>query len=105
MLCPGVCDAQPGGGALLTVERKNAAGTAYDHAVLSVDGEGILALAEAKRPYDVSAIHQMRWETMTFHDFELGPVEGGAVPLMYCGRAAMCWRRCTRTRGTSAAPP
>ncbi len=39
-----------------------------------MNGEGIIALAEAKRPYDVAAIHQMRWETMTFNAFELGSV-------------------------------
>ena len=50
-------------------------GTAYEHCELSVHGEGILALAEAKNPYDVSLIHRMKWETMTFNAFELGSVE------------------------------
>ncbi len=101
-------------GAELTLEMKNAAGTAYDHAVLSVNGEGIMALAEAKQPYDVAAIHKMRWETMTFNAFELGSVEavrrafdvlreGGVVleemhpyPWNECGatvidRYGVCW--------------
>ena len=59
-------------GAELTLEMKNPDGTAYEHCVLSVNGEDILALAEAKRPYDVDVIHRMKWETMTFNAFELG---------------------------------
>lgn len=47
-------------------------GKAYEHCELSVNGEGILALAEAKGPCDVQTIHQMKWETMTFNAFELG---------------------------------
>ena len=62
-------------GAEITLEMKNSNGTAYEHCVLSVDGEGILALAEAKNPYDVEVIHKMRWETMTFNAFELGTVD------------------------------
>ncbi len=62
-------------GAEITLEMKNSSGTAYDHCVLSVDGEGIMALAEAKRPYDARAIQEMKWETMTFNAFELGTVE------------------------------
>ena len=62
-------------GAEITMEMKNSSGTAYEHCVLSVDGEGILALAEAKNPYDVEVIHKMRWETMTFNAFELGTVD------------------------------
>ena len=62
-------------GAQVTFAIKNEAGTAYEHCELSVDGEGILALAEAKRPYDVSVIHKMKWETMTFNAFELGSEE------------------------------
>ena len=54
---------------------KNEAGTAYEHAELSVDGEGFLAVAEAKKPYDVGLIHKMKWETMTFNAFELGSEE------------------------------
>ena len=62
-------------GAEATLEMKNADGTAYEHCVLSVNGEGILALAEASEPYDVSAIHQMKLQTMTFNAFELGSTE------------------------------
>ena len=62
-------------GAEITVEMKNSSGTAYEHSVLTVNGENILALAEAKTPYDVEAIHSMRLETMTFNAFELGTVE------------------------------
>ena len=62
-------------GAEITLEMKNSSGTAYEHSVLSVDGEGILAVAEAAEPYDVSAIHRMKLQTMTFNAFELGSPE------------------------------
>lgn len=62
-------------GAEITLEMKNDSGTAYEHCVLSVDGEGFLALAEAKKPYDVEIIHKMKWETMTFNAFEMGTEE------------------------------
>ena len=39
---------------------------------MSVNGEGILAIGEAKKPYDIGAIHKMRSEIMTFNAFELG---------------------------------
>ena len=47
-------------------------GKAYTHCELSVNGEGFLALAEAKRPYDATIVQQMKWETMTFNVFEMG---------------------------------
>ena len=59
-------------GAEVTFEIKNDARTAYEHCELSVNGEGILAVAEAQKPYDVSVIHQMKLQTMTFNAFELG---------------------------------
>lgn len=62
-------------GAEIALEMKNSSGTAYEHCVLSVDGEGILALSEAKNPYDVEVIHKMRWKTMTFNAFELGTAD------------------------------
>lgn len=62
-------------GAEITLEIKNDSGTAYEHCVLSVDGEGFLAIGEAKNPYDVAVIHKMRWETMTFNVFEIGSEE------------------------------
>ena len=49
--------------------------TAYEHCELSVDGEGFLALAEAKGPCNVALIHEMKWETMTFNVFEMGTEE------------------------------
>ena len=58
-------------GAEITFEIKNEAGTAYDHCELSVNGEGFLALNEAKNPCDISIVHQMKWETMTFNVFEM----------------------------------
>ena len=58
-------------GAEITFEIKNEAGTAYDHCELSVNGEGFLALSEAKNPCDISIVHQMKWETMTFNVFEM----------------------------------
>ena len=59
-------------GAEVTFEIKNDTQTAYEHCELSVNGEGILAVAEAQKPYDVSVIHQMKLQTMTFNAFELG---------------------------------
>lgn len=66
------CDAF---GAEITLEMKNADGTSYEHCVLSVHGEGFLALAEAKNPCDVEFVHKMKWETMTFNVFEMGTEE------------------------------
>lgn len=62
-------------GAEVTFAIKNPEGTAYEHCELSVDGEGILALAEAKNPCDVAFVHKMKWETMTFNAFDLGSEE------------------------------
>ena len=59
-------------GAEVTFAIKNEAQTAYEHCELSVNGEPILAVAEAAQPYDVSVIHRMKWQTMTFNAFELG---------------------------------
>lgn len=59
-------------GAEVSFEIKNEAKTKYEHCELSVNGEPILAVAEAPEPYDVSAIHSMRLQTMTFNAFELG---------------------------------
>ena len=62
-------------GAEITFEIKNDSGTAYEHCVLSVNGEGFLAVAEAANPCDVSFVHKMKWETMTFNVFEMGTEE------------------------------
>lgn len=62
-------------GAQVTFEIKNADKTAYEHCELSVNGEGILAAAEASEPYDVSLIHRLKLQTMTFNAFELGSPE------------------------------
>ena len=62
-------------GAQVTLEMFNPGRTAYEHSVLSVNGDGILALAEAADPYDVSLIHENKWQTMTFNAFELGSEE------------------------------
>lgn len=62
-------------GAQVTFEIKNEAKTAYAHCELSVNGESILAVAEASEPYDVSVIHQLKWQTMTFNAFELGSTD------------------------------
>ena len=62
-------------GAKVTYEIKNDAGTAYEHCVLSVNNEPILAVAEASELYDVSVIHRMKWQTMTFNAFELGSTD------------------------------
>lgn len=47
-------------GAEVTLGMINSDQTAYEHCVLSVNGEPILALAEAPKPYDISVIHQMQ---------------------------------------------
>lgn len=62
-------------GAEITLEMKNADGTEYEHCELSVDGEGFLAVSEAKNPCDVEFVHKMKWETMTFNVFEMGTEE------------------------------
>lgn len=59
-------------GAEITFEIKNSSGTAYEHCELSVNGEGFLAIGEAKNPCDIDFIHKMKWETMTFNVFEMG---------------------------------
>ena len=92
-------------GAEITRAFLNEDATAYEHCELSVDGEGFLALAEAKRPYDVAVIHATKWETMTFNVFEMGSEEavrhafdvlseGGAV-LQPIG--ALPWNPCNAT--------
>ncbi|MDE6592087.1 MAG: hypothetical protein K2K57_03370 [Oscillospiraceae bacterium] len=62
-------------GAKVTFEIRNAAQTAYEHCELSVNGEGILAVAEAAEPYDVSLIHRLKLQVMTFNAFELGSTD------------------------------
>ena len=59
----------------ITLEMKNDAGTAYEHCVLSVDGEGFLALSEAANPCDIELVHKRKWEIMTFNVFEMGSEE------------------------------
>ncbi|MBE6935940.1 MAG: hypothetical protein E7458_05490 [Ruminococcaceae bacterium] len=80
-------------------------GTAYLHCELSVNGEGFLALAEAKERLDVAAIHRMRWETMTFNVFEMGSEEAVRHALDVLSRGgvvlepihAMPWSSCCAT--------
>lgn len=62
-------------GAKVTFAIKNDDQTAYEHCELSVNGEGILAVAEASESYDVSMIHRMKLQTMTFNAFELGSTD------------------------------
>ncbi len=62
-------------GADVTFEIRNPEKTAYEHCELSVNGEPILAVAEASEPYDVGAIHKMKLQTMTFNAFELGSTD------------------------------
>ncbi len=59
-------------GAKVTFAVMNDSKTAYEHCELSVNGEGILAVAEASEPYDINMIHKMKLQTMTFNAFELG---------------------------------
>ena len=62
-------------GANITLAMKNDTETAYEHCELSVNGEGFLALGEAANPCDISIVHKMKWETMTFNVFEMGTEE------------------------------
>lgn len=92
-------------GAEITCRIGNSDGTAYEHCELSVNGEGFLAIGEAKNPCDVAFLHKMKWETMTFNVFEMGSEEavcrafevlrdGGAVvePIH-----ALPWSKCCAT--------
>ena len=92
-------------GAEITREFKNEDNTAYEHCELSVNGEGFLALAEAKNPCDISIVHKYRWETMTFNAFEMGTEEAvhnafqvlsdGGVVLEPIGE--LPWSKCCAT--------
>lgn len=62
-------------GAKISFEIKNADKTEYEHCELSVNDELILAVSETSELYDVSVIHQMKLQTMTFNAYELGSVE------------------------------
>lgn len=92
-------------GADITFEIKNADGTEYEHCELSVKGEGILALSEAKIPCDIDFVKKHKWETMTFNAFDLGSEdavrnafnilsEGGTV-LQPIGEVP--WNKCCAT--------
>ena len=92
-------------GAEITREFKNEDNTAYEHCELSVNGEGFLALAEAKNPCDISIVHKYKWETMTFNAFEMGTEEAvhnafqvlsaGGVVLEPIGE--LPWSKCCAT--------
>ena len=92
-------------GAEITRAFWNADHTEYEHCELSVNGEGFLALAEAKNPCDVTLVHQLKWETMTFNVFEMGSEEAvrhafdvlseGGVVLQPVG--ALPWNSCNAT--------
>ncbi len=62
-------------GAKIRFEIKNADKTEYEHCELPLNDELILAVSESSEPYDISAIHQMKLQTMTFNVYELGSVE------------------------------
>lgn len=92
-------------GAEIIREFKNEDNTAYEHCELSVNGEGFLALAEAKNPCDISIVHKYKWETMTFNAFEMGTEEAvhnafqvlsaGGVVLEPIGE--LPWSKCCAT--------
>lgn len=92
-------------GAEITLEMKNNSGTEYEHCELSVDGEGFLAVAEARNPCDVAFVHKMKWETMTFNVFEMGTEERvrHALEVLRDGGAVLeeihelPWSRCCAT--------
>ncbi len=62
-------------GAEVTFEIKTPDQTEFEHCELSVNGEPVLAVAEAPAEYDVNLIHKLKWQTMTFNAFELGSTE------------------------------
>ncbi len=95
------CDAF---GAEITLEMKNPAGTAYEHCELSVGGEGFLALAEAQNPCDVAFLHKMKWETMTFNVFEMGPREAVSHAFEVLSQGAWCFIPLARCPGMSTTP-
>ncbi len=68
-------------GAEITRVFKNENDTAYEHCELSVDGEGILALAEAVNPCDIDVVHKMKWQTMTFNAFSGLVFSGQSIDL------------------------
>ena len=92
-------------GAEITRSFWNADHTEYEHCELSVNGEGFLALAEAKNPCDVALVHQLKWETMTFNVFEMGSeaevrhafdvLSDGGVVLQPVG--PLLWNPCNAT--------
>ena len=92
-------------GAEVTFAMMNAAGNAYEHCELSVNGEPILALAEARNPCDIEVVHKNRWQTMTFNAFELGSEAAVAHALQVLSRGgvaleplhAVPWSRCCAT--------
>lgn len=92
-------------GAKVTYEIKNDAQTAYEHCELSVNGEPILAAAETPEWYDVSVIHRMKWQTMTFNAFELGSTDAvkNAYNVLSDGGVvieeihALLWSKCCAT--------
>ena len=92
-------------GAKVTFEIKNDDQTAYAHCELSVGADPILAVAEASQPYDVRAIHRMKWQTMTFNAFELGSIDAvkNALEVLSDGGVviepihALPWSECCAT--------
>ena len=92
-------------GAEVTFAMKNAAGDAYEHCELSVNGEPFLAAAEARNPCDISVVHHNRWQTMTFNVFEMGSEENVAHALQVLSAGgvvleplhALPWSKCCAT--------
>ena len=70
-----------------------------------MNGEPILALAEAKNPCDIEVVHKNRWQTMTFNAFELGSAAAVAPALQVLSWGgvvleplhAVPWSRCCAT--------
>lgn len=60
-------------GAEITLEFKNAAGDAYEHCELSVNGQLFMAVSEAPEECDVSP--KSRWQTMAFNVYGMGSEE------------------------------
>ena len=77
----------------ITLEMKDSSGTAYEHCVISVNGEGFLAIAEAQNPCDVDFIHKMKWEESVHRAFDV--LRDGGVVLEEIHEVP--WSKCCAT--------
>lgn len=84
---------------------KNDAQTEYEHCELSVGSEPILAVSETPQPYDISMIHRLQWQTMTFNAFELGSTDAVRNAYDVLREGALSLNPFMKCPGANAAPP